>query len=523
MAEVIARVGREDPVQGQWLVPKGSAGVVWCDASSIATGVLLGIGGVVAEDAAWLRKKDDYGHINIAELEAVVRGVNLALKWGLREIEVVTDSATVCGWVRLMLSEEKRIKTKGVAEILVKRGIGVLKELIDDLQLSLTITLVPSERNKADVLTRVKKSWLSAGKDVEEDGICAGAVSLRAMHEMHHLGVDRSLYLARKVDPALTRQSVQRVVKECERCQRIDPAPAVHEGGEIWVTGNWRRLAVDVTHYQGVAYLSVVDCGPGRIAVWRQLKRESADEIASILNEIFLERGTVEELLMDNATVFRSELLKRALDNWSVRRFFRASYRPSGNGIVERHHRTIKAMAERGSISPMEAVFWYNVSPTAGQDENSVPQRAVFCYEWRNPAVQPKLKDHDKEATVEVGQEVWVKPADGRCTALWQKGVVTAINSRNNVSVYGTSSTSGESFQPSKTQMTNMRTRRLLEQRQSAVTRTEEEGRLGGWRTIRPTQILMSNCPPPSLPYHTLCGRGRVIFLSFERGEGGMH
>ena len=111
LAEVIARVEREDPVQGQWLVPKGSAGVVWCDASSIATGVLLEIGGVVAEDAAWLRKKDDYGHINIAELEAVVRGVNLALKWGLREIEVVTDSATICGWMRLMLSE-KRIKTK---------------------------------------------------------------------------------------------------------------------------------------------------------------------------------------------------------------------------------------------------------------------------------------------------------------------------------------------------------------------------------------------------------------------------
>ena len=92
----------------------------------------------------------------------------------------------------------------------------------------------------------------------------------------------------------------------------------VHEGGEIWVTRNWRRLAVDVTHYQGVAYLSVVDCQPSRIAIWRQLKWELANEIALILNEIFLERGLVEELLMDNATVFRSELLKMALDNWSV-------------------------------------------------------------------------------------------------------------------------------------------------------------------------------------------------------------
>ena len=36
-----------------------------------------------------------------------------------------------------MLTEEKRIKTKGAAEILVKRRIGVLKDLIEDLQLGL--------------------------------------------------------------------------------------------------------------------------------------------------------------------------------------------------------------------------------------------------------------------------------------------------------------------------------------------------------------------------------------------------
>ena len=84
-----------------------------------------------------------------------------------------------------MLTEEKRIKTKGTAEILVKRRLGVLKDLIEDLQLGLMITLVPSEWSKVDVLTRVKKSWLSAGKEGEENGVCAGALSLR---EMHHLG-----------------------------------------------------------------------------------------------------------------------------------------------------------------------------------------------------------------------------------------------------------------------------------------------------------------------------------------------
>ena len=71
---------------------------------------------------------------------------------------------------------------------------------------------------------------------------------------------------------------------------------------------------------------------------------------------------------MDNSTVFRSLAMTAFMERWKVRSFFRAAYRPSGNGIVERHHRTIKAMAERGSISPLEATFWYNMSPRSGQD-----------------------------------------------------------------------------------------------------------------------------------------------------------
>lgn len=55
------------------------------------------IGGVVMEDGAWLRKADDHAHINVAELEAVLKGINLCLKWGLKEITVRTDSATVVG------------------------------------------------------------------------------------------------------------------------------------------------------------------------------------------------------------------------------------------------------------------------------------------------------------------------------------------------------------------------------------------------------------------------------------------
>ena len=80
---------------------------------------------------------------------------------------------------------------------------------------------------------------------------------------------------------------------------------------------------------------------------------------------------------------------------------------------------------------------------------------------------------------------------------------------------------SGEWFQLSKTQMMNMRTSRLGEQRQSIIKQTEGEGRFGGWGTIRPTQILMSNCPPLSFPLHTLGGRCRLRFLFAWGGGGG--
>ena len=68
---------------------------------------------------------------------------------------------------------------------------------------------------------------------------------------------------------------------------------------------------------------------------------------------------------MDNGTAFRSQELKDTLDKWNVRHYFRVACRPSGNGTVERHHHTIKTLAERGQVKPEEAVFWY-MSPRTG-------------------------------------------------------------------------------------------------------------------------------------------------------------
>ena len=57
MQEILAEIKKEDLVIGTWHISETKTGLVWCDASSIATGVIMEIGGLIAEDAAWLRKK----------------------------------------------------------------------------------------------------------------------------------------------------------------------------------------------------------------------------------------------------------------------------------------------------------------------------------------------------------------------------------------------------------------------------------------------------------------------------------
>ena len=438
IVDVLVRIRIYDPVNGYWSVPKTESGVVWCDASNIATGVILEIGGVAVEDASWLRKKEDFNHINVAELDGVLKGINLAVKWGLTKITVKTDSATVLSWIQLTLSEERKVKTRGAAEVIVKRRLGILKSLVDELGLVLEVIKVPTDKNKADSLTRVRKEWLETEK-AESGGrdMCAAGIDLVQSHNQHHMGVDRSLYVARLVDPSVARDNVRKIVKSCQKCQSIDPAPVTHNPGELNVSEDWKRVALDVTHYKGVPYLTLVDCGPGRFAIWRELTRETGECIKFQLNQIFLERGPVQEVLMDNSTAFHSVTLAELFERWKIRRYYRAAYRPSGNGIVERNHRTIKALAERTKVSPCESVFWYNISPRSGQKSESVPQQAVYKYEWRHPEVISEESCEIRGGKLSIGDEVWVKPPNMRCTTEWKKGSVTGIISDNNILVDG--------------------------------------------------------------------------------------
>jgi ribonuclease HI len=449
--ELLSRARSEDPVTGRWKVrPEGKV-TVWSDASSIAIGVVLEVDGEVIEDASWLRKKNDHLHINVAELEAVGRGINLAIAWKFEELTVATDSRTVVSWLDNTVEAHERVRTKSAGEMLIKRRLQVIKQVISEYGLAVKVVFVPTVANKADKMTRVIQRWLNyrdSGEVATEAPVAAINTgrsceeAIWAAHLPHHLGAHRTHFLSKMIKKDVRLEEVKRVLSGCEKCQSIDPAVRAEnrvERGELSVEDNWTRVAVDVTHYSGSLYLSMVDCGPSRFAIWRRILNESAAHIVSHLRQIVIERGPFSELLLDNSATFRSATLEEFADEWGICLRFRAAYAPSGNGIVERNHRTIKRMAARGNISPEEATFWFNVTPRQEGSDKSVPSRCVFSYPWRVPydvCVQSR-SGIERSSSFAIGTDVWVKPPMPSCTEQWSRGRVTRIVSDHVVEVDG--------------------------------------------------------------------------------------
>ena len=264
LTEMVGKVNRSDPARGRWDVAEGEM-TVWTDASSLALGVVLEVAGCVVEDACWLRT-EDAAHINLAELDAAVKGVNMALTWGARQIRLRTDSRTVFHWISDALSGRARLKTKASSEMLIRRRVALLSSLVAEYELHVNVEYVASASNVADGLTSVPCEWLKPVARQSSTACCAAAATesdtVRAAHESFgHPGVRRTLYFARRQDATVTRRQAQEVVRTCEACQTVDPAPVRWTRGSLGVEEVWQRLAVDVTHVGRAMYLTVVDCG----------------------------------------------------------------------------------------------------------------------------------------------------------------------------------------------------------------------------------------------------------------------
>lgn len=80
----------------------------------------------------------------MAELDAFIRGLNLALAWKFKKVQVLTDLSTVQRWISDGISGRSRLKTKTASEMLIRRGLGIVLSLIEEYCLQLSVTLVPA-------------------------------------------------------------------------------------------------------------------------------------------------------------------------------------------------------------------------------------------------------------------------------------------------------------------------------------------------------------------------------------------
>ena len=109
------------------------------------------------------------------------------------------------------------------------------------------------------------------------------------------------------------------------------------------------------------------------------------------------------EILTDNDTAFTSKDFGEFARNWDVHLQFRCAYSPSGNGIVERSHRTVKTIAARKNCSILEAVYWHNVTPKDDISPCTAPADMLHRYHIWIKGVEdnplPELKGCMKRET----------------------------------------------------------------------------------------------------------------------------
>ena len=145
------------------------------------------------------------------------------------------------------------------------------------------------------------------------------------------------------------------------------------------------------------------------------------------------------EILTNNDTAFTCKDFRDFARNWDVHLRFRCAYSPSGNGIVERSHSTVKTIAARKNCSIFEAVYWHNVTPKDDVSPCTAPADALHRYHIRIKGVEdnPNPEPEVTKGVYKKGDVVWDKNPRGKCTTKYSTGRVTEVISPQSVKIDG--------------------------------------------------------------------------------------
>ena len=164
---------------------------------------------------------NDAAHINLSGLDAVLKGINLALLLGVKILHVRTNSLCVYHWVSDTLSGKARVGTKAASEMLLRRRLSTIKKLAAEYELCIDVTLVTLNCNLADGLTRVPQKWYESMKKGDELAQPVCATSLEEPDDTPSQWAPwrmKDVLFCADDQPSVSTSTVRDVVERCQTC-----------------------------------------------------------------------------------------------------------------------------------------------------------------------------------------------------------------------------------------------------------------------------------------------------------------
>ena len=244
--------------------------------------------------------------------------------------------------------------------------------------------------------------------------------------QCEHLGIKRTLYFSKMVDPAVKIADIRMVVLWCTAYWLINPASVQWQKVNLGAIYFWKSLGIDIMHVGSQLCLTIIDCGPSCFATghcWHN---------TSIGVHLLQPEPTCQNIIKQWYSVFFWAILAvpKKVE-------FQCANVLGGNGIVERSHQSIKVIAARKWSSIPKAVYWYNATPKDGVSPTTAPANKVHAYHLELRGIDIATATCNAQGKHRIGDEAWVKTPHSKWTDKLRMGYLTQIISLQSVRIDG--------------------------------------------------------------------------------------
>ena len=259
------------------------------------------------------------------------------------------------------------------------------------------------------------------------------------------LGLDKCKLRAKDTVywPGLSNQ-LEKLILNCEMClkylyAKCKPKPTTSLGQEIPVHP-WFKLATDIFHFEGAAYLLIVDY-TSRFLIVCKLTSMTSIHVANQCKSVFSEYGWPDTLISDNGPWFLLQALTSVMQVYSVHHIPSSLHYPQSNGLAEKYVQLVKcffnkAKGKENFLQVFDDLLQYPLtgslqSPVQVLQGRSARSDFQMSSAARNQlGIQPKvlrnIDKHEKLPThdLHVGQHFMCQDS---VTKWWHQAIITRL------------------------------------------------------------------------------------------------